>query len=487
MVNLSNLLKKISVLEQQGPAQAWISGVQLDSRRVAKGGLFFAVRGAQADGHLFIDKAIQNGATAIVCEEIPADLAYGVSYIKVANTQDVVGILASEFYDNPSKKLRLVGVTGTNGKTTTATLLYRLFQSLGYRVGLLSTIGNFINEKPYPTNLTTPDAVSMQQMMAEMVADGCDYCFMEASSHAIVQQRIAGLHFVGAIFSNITHDHLDYHKTFDQYIKAKKLFFDLLPSNAFALVNTDDKNGMVMVQNTKAKVHTYSLKSFSDYKCHVLENLFEGMLLDIDKQEVWTKFVGKFNAYNLLSVYAAAVLLGQPKQDVLTAISALEPVNGRFETIRSADGLVVIVDYAHTPDALVNVLNTINDVRTGNGQLISLVGCGGDRDKTKRPEMARVVADAADKVILTSDNPRSEKPEDIIADMKQGIKREHESKTVVIVDRLEAIKTAIMLARPNDIILIPGKGHEDYQEINGVKHHFSDQEIVRDLFAQRHV
>lgn len=485
MVNLSNLLKKISILEHQGPAQAWISSVQLDSRRVSKGGLFFAVRGAKSDGHLFIDKALENGATAIICEEMPAKPALGVSYIRVANTQDVVGPIASEFFGNPSQKLRLVGVTGTNGKTTTATLLYCLFQNLGYRVGLLSTIGNYINEKPYPTNLTTPDAVSMQQMMAEMVADGCDYCFMEASSHAIVQQRIAGLHFVGAIFSNITHDHLDYHKTFDQYIKAKKLFFDKLPSTAFALVNTDDRNGMVMVQNTKASVHTFSLKNLSDFNCQILENLFEGMLLEMDKQEVWTKFVGRFNAYNLLSVYASAVLLGQPKHDVLTALSALEPVNGRFETIRSQDGIVAIVDYAHTPDALVNVLNTINDVRSGDGQLISLVGCGGDRDKTKRPEMARVVAEAADKVILTSDNPRSEKPEDIIADMKAGIKREYESKTLVITDRLEAIKTAVMLARPNDIILIPGKGHEDYQEINGVKHHFSDQEIIRELFAQR--
>jgi UDP-N-acetylmuramoyl-L-alanyl-D-glutamate--2,6-diaminopimelate ligase len=440
--------------------------------------MFFAIPGAKVDGHAFIDSAIENGAKAIVCETLPDVCDETVCYIRVKSSGHALGETANIVYNEPSKKLKLIGVTGTNGKTTTATLLYRLFKDLGYRAGLLSTIAIYIDERKMETTHTTPDALTINRILNEMVDCGCDYCFMEVSSHSVVQGRIAGLNFEGGIFSNITHDHLDYHKTFDEYIKAKKGFFDSLDKNAFALINTDDRNAKIMVQNTKATVKTYALSSPADFMCRILEHSFEGMLLNIDGMETWVKFVGRFNAVNLLSVYAAAILLDAEKNEILTELSKMTPVSGRFESIRLPSGITAIVDYAHTPDALKNVLDAVNDVRNDTGKLITVVGCGGNRDRTKRPEMARIGMENSDKLILTSDNPRFEKPEDIIDDMKTGLNKSQLSQTLCIVNREEAIKTALALATKGDIVLIAGKGHENYQEINGVKHHFDDKEIV---------
>lgn len=485
MKKLIDILTGIDVLEIAGNESESVHAVNFDSRKIENGDLFVAVRGTETDGHRFIPTAVERGAKIVVCEEIPEKGFEGVTFVKVKNSEIALGCLASNFFDHPSQKLKLVGITGTNGKTTTVTLLYNMFRAFGHKAGLLSTVVNYIDDKEYPSDHTTPDAVEINFLLQQMVTAGCEYCFMEVSSHSIVQQRIAGLHFAGGIFSNITHDHLDYHKTFSEYLKAKKKFFDELPDSAFALTNIDDKNGSVMLQNTKAKAKTYSLKNLSDFRCRILEDQFDGMLLRIDGKEVWTHFVGEFNAYNLLAVYAAAVLLGKPSEDVLRILSSLYPVSGRFECIRSADGITVIVDYAHTPDALENVLKTIHHVRKGSEQIITVVGAGGHRDKTKRPEMAAIVTEMSDKVILTSDNPRDEKPEDIIHDMQAGVGDMNKKKVLVIVDRAEAIKTSIMLAAPKDIILLAGKGHETYQEINGVKHHFDDREVVKKIFSER--
>ena len=482
-MKLSRLIEKINVVELLGDASVEVSSIEFDSRKVKAGSLFVAQRGVHVDGHKFITKAEESGAAVIVCEELPAKLSENISYVKITDSNQVLGELAAAFYDYPSQKMKVVGVTGTNGKTSIATLLHRLFRLQGYNVGLISTISYKINENEETASHTTPDALKIQHLLAEMVSAGCEYCFMEVSSHAAHQKRVAGIEYTGAIFTNITHDHLDYHKTFAEYIKAKKLFFDGLKADAFAITNADDKNGLVMLQNTKAQKYTYSNRAMADFRCKVLESHFDGMLLNLDGQEIWTRFVGLFNASNLLAVYAAAILLGQNKDEVLAHISNLQPVQGRFETIRSLDGKYAIVDYAHTPDALKNVLIAISEIRTRNEQVITVVGAGGDRDKTKRPEMAREALLASDKVILTSDNPRTEDPAQIIRDMEVGVEPQNKSKVVSIENRREAIKTAALLAQPGDIILIAGKGHEDYQEINGVKHHFDDREEIRKCFG----
>lgn len=474
---LKNILEGVEIIEIVGNNEILIKSIQFDSRKIGIDDLFVAVRGTQTNGHNYIGKAIELGAIAVICEEIPKGFE-NVTFISVKDSSKALGVIASNYYGQPSEKLKLVGVTGTNGKTTIATLLYRIFFRAGYKTGLLSTVCNYINDEAIPTKLTTPDALEINRLLSQMVDKGCEYCFMEASSHAILQNRVAGLTYAGGVFTNITHDHLDYHKTFKEYLQAKKKFFDELPKEAFALTNVDDKNGNVMLQNTKASKYSYALRSVADFKAQVLESHFDGMLLNFNDTEFWTKLIGRFNAYNLLAIYGAGVLLGMDKQEVLRLISCEKPVDGRFETIRSENDITAIVDYAHTPDALENVLKTINDIRSGTEQLISLVGAGGNRDKTKRPQMAAIVARYADKVILTSDNPRFEKPEDIINDMQKGIDDSAKTKTITIVDRKEAIKTAVMLARRGDIILIPGKGHEDYQEVNGVRHHFNDKEIV---------
>ncbi|MDR1340102.1 MAG: UDP-N-acetylmuramoyl-L-alanyl-D-glutamate--2,6-diaminopimelate ligase [Prevotellaceae bacterium] len=477
-MKLKDLLNKTDVVEIAGNADIDIAGLSFDSRKISANTMFFAISGAKAEGHDFIDSAIENGAKAVVCEKIPDIRNENVCYIKVKSSGDALGKIAGVFYGEPSKQLKLVGVTGTNGKTTTATLLYRLFKNLGYKTGLFSTIAIYIDNRKIETANTTPDAITINSVLREMVEYGCDYCFMEASSHSVVQGRIAGLNFTGGIFSNITHDHLDYHKTFDEYIKAKKGFFDSLNKDAFALVNVDDRNAKIMVQNTKAAIKTYALSSPADFMCRILEHSFEGMLLNIDGTEAWVKFVGRFNASNLLSVYAAAILLGAEKNEVLTELSRMLPVSGRFESISLSSGVTAIVDYAHTPDALKNVLDAINDVRSNYGNLITVVGCGGNRDRTKRPEMARIGLENSDKLILTSDNPRFEKPEDIVDDMKAGLNTAQLSQTLCIVNRKEAIKTALTIVGKGDIVLIAGKGHENYQEIEGVKYHFDDREIV---------
>ncbi|MDR1583199.1 MAG: UDP-N-acetylmuramoyl-L-alanyl-D-glutamate--2,6-diaminopimelate ligase [Prevotellaceae bacterium] len=477
-MKLKNLLNKVEVVEISGNNNIDVAGLSFDSRNISTNTMFFAIPGAKVDGHGFIDDTIANGAKAIVCETLPEIKNENVCYIKVKSSGHALGEIANTFYGEPSKKLKLIGVTGTNGKTTTATLLYRLFKDLGYKTGLLSTIAIYIDNQEIETAHTTPDALTINSVLSEMVEYGCDYCFMEVSSHSVVQGRIAGLEFKGGIFSNITHDHLDYHKTFDEYIKAKKGFFDSLGKNAFALINTDDRNAKVMVQNTKAFVKTYALSSPADFMCRILEHSFEGMLLNVDGTETSVQFVGRFNASNLLSVYAAATLLGVEKNEILMELSKMTPVTGRFESIRLNSGVTAIVDYAHTPDALKNVLDTINDVRRDSGKLITVAGCGGNRDKTKRPEMARIGVENSDKLILTSDNPRFEKPEDIIEDMKTGLNTAQLSQTLCIVNRKEAIKTALMLANKGDIVLIAGKGHENYQEIKGVKYHFDDKEEV---------
>lgn len=482
-MKLSEILNHINYSELIGSAEQNVGGIEFDSRLVKPGFVFVAQKGLLSDGHKFIEKAIQNGATAIVCENLPAEIAENITYIKVADSNEILGKLASAFYGFPSSKLKVVGVTGTNGKTSIATLLYNMFLRLGYKTGLLSTISYRINEREESASHTTPNALKIQHLLAEMVDAGCEYCFMEVSSHAVHQKRIAGIEFTGGIFTNITHDHLDYHKTFAEYIKAKKAFFDGLSAEAFAITNVDDKNGLVMLQNTLAKKITFSTRSVADFRCKVIENHFDGMLLNMDGSETWTRFVGKFNASNLLAVYTAAIQLGQNKEEVLTIISDLKPVQGRFETVRSLDGILAIIDYAHTPDALKNVLGAISEIRSRDEQVITVVGAGGDRDKTKRPEMAHEAALASDKVILTSDNPRTENPAQIIKDMEAGVDAKFREKVLSIENRREAIKTAAMLAQPGDIILIAGKGHENYQEINGIKHHFDDKEEIENCFG----
>ena len=480
---LNDIIKNIAAEQIVGSIEKDIADIQFDSRLTRVGSMFVAQRGVGADGHLFIGKAISGGAVAVVCEQLPEELQADITYIKVADSNEALGLLASAFYGNPSENLNVVGVTGTNGKTSIATLLYKMFLKLGYKAGLLSTISYRINESEETASHTTPNALKIQQLMAEMVEAGCQYCFMEVSSHAVHQKRIAGIRFAGGIFTNLTHDHLDYHKTFAEYLKAKKTFFDSLSAESFAVTNIDDKNGMVMLQNTAAKKVTCSTRAMADYRCKMLENHFDGMLLNMDGQEIWTRFVGKFNASNLLAVYAAAIELGQNKNSVLTIISELVPVQGRFDTVRSTDGKLAIVDYAHTPDALKNVLAAISEIRTRNEQVITVVGAGGDRDKTKRPEMAKEAVLASDKVILTSDNPRTEDPAQIIKDMEAGVQAQFKNKVVSIENRREAIKTAALIARPGDIILIAGKGHENYQDIKGVKHHFDDKEEISNCFG----
>jgi UDP-N-acetylmuramoyl-L-alanyl-D-glutamate--2,6-diaminopimelate ligase len=483
MKAINDLLAGISLIETRGDVSLSVRRIQFDSREVEEGDLFVAVKGTHADGHLFIAKAIEKGAVAIVCEVIPENIPAGVVVIRIEGTQAAFGKMAAAYYGHPSGSLKVVGVTGTNGKTTIASLLYKTFTLLGYQVGLISTIKYYVGDDEFHATHTTPDALQIQELMARMVASGCEYCFMEVSSHAIDQDRISGVEFDGGIFTNLTHDHLDYHKTFAEYLKAKKKFFDDLPANAFALTNTDDKNGLVMLQNTQATKQTYSLRALANFHCKVIEKHFDGMLLSIDGHEVWTHFTGVFNASNLMAVLGAAILLGVDREDMLRILSELRPVSGRFEILRSADGKYAVVDYAHTPDAIQNVLSGIAEIRTGNEQVITVLGAGGDRDKTKRPEMAMEAVRQSDKVILTSDNTRSEEPEQILADMEAGVEVHQKHKVLSIVNRREAIKTAIMLARPGDIILVAGKGHEDYQEIKGVKHHFDDKEVISEFFG----
>lgn len=482
MKTIAELIQHSSVKQVIGDTQLTVLHLTYDSRNVGEGSLFFAVKGTQVDGHTFIKSVIEKGAAAIVCETLPATLDETVTYIQVNNTSEAMANIAAEFYNHPSRKLKLTAVTGTNGKTTVATLLFKLFRSFGYNVGLLSTVQNQINEEIIPSTHTTPDSIRINELLEMMVDNGCEYCFMEASSHAIDQNRIEGLHFAGTIFNNITHDHLDYHLTFDNYIKAKKKLFDTVNEDAFALTNKDDKNGMVMLQNTKATKYTFSLNSMADFKAKIIESDFNGMLLNIDGDEAWFRLVGNFNAYNLLAVYGAAFLLGKEKREIITHLSSIESVKGRFEYVRSENGVIAVVDYAHTPDALENVLSTINQLRTKNEQLITIVGCGGNRDAAKRPVMADVATELSTKVIFTSDNPRNENPETILDDMQKGVKPLHYKKTLRIADRKEAIKTAISMAAKGDIILVAGKGHENYQEIKGVKHHFDDKETVLELF-----
>lgn len=482
MKYLSDIIEGLAFTELQGSADMEITAIVFDSRKVIPGCMFVAIKGTLSDGHDFIQQAVHNGAVAVICEDLPAHVAGEVDFLMVADSTVALGIVSDNFYDHPSSKLKLVGVTGTNGKTTIATLLYKLFRDLGYKCGLLSTVENKINDKVFQATHTTPDPVELNRLIDEMVQQGCDYCFMEVSSHAIAQHRIGGLKFAGGIFSNLTHDHLDYHKTFDSYLKAKKAFFDRLPSNAFALTNSDDKNGNVMLQNTKAHKKSYGLKSMADYRAKIMENQFEGLLLQIDNEEVWFKMVGTFNAYNLLAVYAAAMLLDQDKSKILTSLSKLTGARGRFDYIVSPNKIIGVVDYAHSPDAVQNILSTIHDIRKGNEKVITVLGCGGDRDKTKRPVMAKAACEWSDKVILTSDNPRSEDPAEIIRDMETGVDAAFRRHVLSIADRREAIKTACMLARPGDIVLVAGKGHEKYQEIKGVRNHFDDMEELMEQF-----
>jgi len=483
MQQLKDILYNARLIEVSGDMAVEISGIAFDSRQVAAGYLFVAVQGTQVDGHDYIQQAIDKGAVAIVCKYAPV-ISADVALIKVDDPAVVLGITASNYYGNPSQKLQLIGVTGTNGKTTTATLLYNTYSGLGYKAGLLSTVENKIGSSVVNATHTTPDPITLNKLLAAMVSEGCSHCFMEVSSHAVVQQRIAGLIFTGAIFTNLSHDHLDYHGTFDAYIKAKKQFFDQLPSSAFALVNVDDKRGKIMLQNTKARKVTYGIKNMADHKAKVITNTFEGLELRIDEKEAWFRMVGDFNAYNILSVYAAAIENGLKSEEVLTSLSKSAPVSGRFDQIYTGSDIIAIVDYAHTPDALKNVLTTIQSIRTGNEQVITVVGCGGDRDKEKRPVMASIACQFSDKVIFTSDNPRTEDPEEIISQMKSGVSPIDFKKTLVNSDRKEAIKMAVMLAEKNDVILVAGKGHESYQEINGVKQPFDDKVILEDLLNQ---
>ena len=482
MQTLQDILYKVRLKQVIGNTNVAIKSIAIDSRKVTEGCVFVAINGVHSDGHLFINQAIISGAVAIVCETIRSEIKEGITYIQVKDSSEAVALMAHQFYGEPSKKIKLVGVTGTNGKTTIATVLYKLFTKLGYTCGLVSTIQNLIGNEVIPATHTTPDAVSLNELLSLMVDKGCTHVFMECSSHAIHQNRIAGLHFAGGLFSNITHDHLDYHKTFDEYIKVKKKFFDDLPSTAFAITNSDDKRGMVMLQNTNAKKHTYSLKTIADFKGKILDNALTGLQMLVNEIEVHFRLIGEFNAYNLLAVYGAAVNLGEDKFEVLTTLSMLTGAEGRFDYVISRSKIIGIVDYAHTPDALENVLSTIKKLRKGYEQVITVVGCGGDRDKTKRPIMAQTACNMSDKVILTSDNPRSEEIADILKDMETGLDSAAKRKYISIADRKEAIKTAVSLAKDDDIILIAGKGHEKYQDIKGTKYPFDDKEILREMF-----
>ncbi|RIJ42567.1 UDP-N-acetylmuramoyl-L-alanyl-D-glutamate--2,6-diaminopimelate ligase [Pontibacter oryzae] len=481
---LQNILQNVNVLGTHGPLGVQVQAITFDSRQAKEGVMFVAMPGVQVDGHAFIPKAEAAKAAAIICETLPAQLQEGMTYVQVRNTPEALGQMASVFYGHPSRKLKLIGVTGTNGKTTSVTLLHKLFRELGYHVGMISTVQNQIDEEVIPSTHTTPDAIRLNELLAKMVKAGCSHCFMEVSSHAMVQQRVAGITFAGGVFTNITHDHLDYHGSFDEYIKAKKSFFDMLPKNAFALVNADDKRGPIMVQNTKASAHFYALRKAEEFKARIIDNTIQGLHLEVDGQEIWCKLIGAFNAYNLLGAYGVAVLLGEDPMETLTVLSSLNSAAGRFDYIVSDSQITGIVDYAHTPDALENVLNTIQQIRDPNQKVITVVGCGGNRDAAKRPVMADIACRLSDKVILTSDNPRFEEPQAILDDMQKGVKPLDFKKTLSVLDRKEAIKTACMLAEPNDIILIAGKGHETYQEIKGVKYDFDDKKILRDMFEQ---
>ena len=481
---LKDILYKVGIEAVHGATDITISKIEFDSRKIELNDVFVAIKGTLSDGHHFIDKALNLGAIAVVCEEFPDVIVNGVTYIKVKDTNEALAFLAANYYENPSENIRLIGVTGTNGKTTIASLLYQLFKKAGYKVGLLSTVKILVDETEYKATHTTPDSLTLNFYLDQMIQEGCEFCFMEVSSHGIHQKRTEALHFTGGVFTNLSHDHLDYHKTFAEYRDVKKLFFDNLPKAAFAITNVDDKNGAVMLQNTKAKKLTYALKSYADYKAQILENQLSGLLLKINDNEVWVKLIGSFNAYNLLAIYGVAVELGIENVEALRLLSELESVSGRFQFIVSEANITAIVDYAHTPDALENVLKTIEDIRTKNEQLITVVGCGGDRDKTKRPIMAHIASSLSDKAIFTSDNPRTENPETIIDQMEQGVEPQNFKKTMAILDRKQAIKTACQFANPNDIILIAGKGHETYQEINGVRHDFDDLKMVTELLQQ---
>ncbi|CAM2977466.1 UDP-N-acetylmuramoylalanyl-D-glutamate--2,6-diaminopimelate ligase [Flavobacterium succinicans] len=484
MKTLKDILYKVAIEALNGTTDITVNHLHFDSRKIEANDVFVAIRGAIADGHQFIDKAIALGATAIVCDEFPNQLHPNVTYVKVNDTNTALAYMATNFYENPSQKLKLVGITGTNGKTTVASLLYQLFKKAGFKVGLISTVKILVDDQEFKATHTTPDSLTINYYLNTMVSQGVEFCFMEVSSHGIHQKRTEGLHFVGGIFTNLSHDHLDYHPTFAEYRDVKKAFFDFLPKSAFAITNNDDKNGAIMLQNTQAQKRTYALKSYADYKAVILESQLSGLLLKINDNEVWVKLIGTFNAYNLLAIYGAAMELGLESLEVLRLLSELESVSGRFQYIVSAQNITAVVDYAHTPDALENVLNTLNDVRTQNEQLITVVGCGGNRDKTKRPIMAATAADLSDKAVLTSDNPRDEEPETIIAEMEAGVAPHNSKKVLVITDRKQAIKTACQLANPNDIILIAGKGHETYQEIKGVRYDFDDMKIVKETLEQ---
>jgi UDP-N-acetylmuramoyl-L-alanyl-D-glutamate--2,6-diaminopimelate ligase len=484
MPKLQDILYNVSLTASKGPTDIIIESLTFDSRKVSQGSMFVAMRGTQVDGHSYISKVIEDGAKVVVVENWPENPIEDITWIQVRDTSQALGTMAANFYGNPSEKLKIVAVTGTNGKTTVATLLYNLFRELGYTTGLLSTVRNLINDEEIKATHTTPDAISLQELLGKMLDKGCTHCFMEASSHAIVQGRIGGMKLDGAIFTNISHDHLDYHKTFDAYIAAKKQLFDYLPKAAFALTNIDDKRGLVMLQNTSARKFSYALKRPADYKARLISNTLQGLELELDGKVVWFRLIGDFNAYNILAVYGTAVLLGEDEDAVLTQLSSLNTAPGRFEQVMPESGILSIVDYAHTPDALENVLQTISSFRTGNEQVITVVGCGGDRDKTKRPIMASTSANHSDKVILTSDNPRTEDPAVILQEMQQGITAAQQRKVLSILDRKEAIRTALMMAQPGDIVLVAGKGHETYQEVNGTRHHFDDREVIREILAQ---
>ena len=484
MSKLKDILYKVTIEAVHGSTDLTIAKIEFDSRKVSNNDVFVAIKGSLSDGHQFIDKAISLGASVIVCEDLPATLLENITYVKVQNSNQALSYLAANFYDNPSQKLKLVGITGTNGKTTIASLLYQMFKKAGYKVGLLSTVKIMVDDVEYKATHTTPDSLTINQYLDEMVEVGCEFCFMEVSSHGIHQKRTESLHFEGGVFTNLSHDHLDYHDTFAEYRDVKKSFFDNLPKSAFAITNVDDKNGVVMLQNTVARKRTYALKTYADFKAQVLENQLSGLVLKINNDEVWTKLIGSFNAYNLLAIYGVALELGIESNEALRLLSELESVSGRFQFIISESKITAIVDYAHTPDALENVLKTIEDIRTKNEQLITIVGCGGDRDKTKRPIMANIAASLSDKAIFTADNPRTENPQTIIEEMEAGVEGQNFKKTISILDRKQAIKTACQMANPGDIILIAGKGHETYQEINGVRHHFDDMETVQELLKQ---
>ena len=482
-MTIKQLIERTNPSKVAGDDTLEVKGIEIDSRRVKPGYAFVAMRGTQVDGHQFIPKALELGATTIVCEILPETLQDGITYVQYESTEAAVGPLATHFFGDPTSKMKLVGVTGTNGKTTIATLLYEMFRRFGYKVGLCSTVCNYIDGQPIPTECTTPDPITLNRLLGRMADEGCQYAFMEVSSHSVVQQRVGGLTFAGGIFTNLTRDHLDYHKTFEAYRDAKKGFFDMLPKGSFAIINNDDRNGMFMVQNTEATVKTYGQKTAATFKARILEESFEGMNLSIDGREVFVQFVGRFNVSNLLAVYGAAVMLGHPAEEVLVALSTMKPVNGRFEAIRSREGVTAIVDYAHTPDALINVLSTINEVLQGRGQCWTVCGAGGNRDKGKRPLMAQEAVHHSDRVIITSDNPRFEDPQEIINDMLAGLTADERRSVLSIVDRREAIRTACMMAQPGDVILVAGKGHEDYQIVQGVKHHFDDHEVIRECFG----